>query len=194
VSADEIFDPEIHAVDKDGNPSTNKDGSFRKKRRDAGGARSAGARTRTAKSPSGGAGNARDKYRRNVADFLALPATGLAMVDPVMGYAATEVVPLWSDVLADLAVERPQFATVLERLGGIGTVGGVLSAALFTGVQFGHLAGKVPAHMAKMLGCKSREEIETILRQRGEQLAQRSPEHARAEAPAEGVRVMAHAV
>jgi hypothetical protein len=193
ATAEEIFDPEIHATDRKGNPSVNRDGSLRKKRRDAGAGRASGTRatTRTRATARAGGGSARDKHRRAVADFLALPAAGLSMVDPVMGYAATQVVPMWSDALADLAVERPQVAAVLERLGGVGAVGGVLSVALLTGVQFGYLTGKVPAHIARTMGCKSREEIEQILMADGQRIAQRSPEHARAEEPAGPV--MAHA-
>lgn len=191
--SDEIFDPEIHAVDRDGNPSLNKDGSFRKKRKDAG-RPAAPARTRTRSKST--AADPRGKYRKSVADFLAVPVAGLHMADPVLGYAAAEVVPRWSEALADLAVEQPRVAAGLEKLGSVGAVGGVLTVALLTGVQFGHLLGKVSPHVAQMMGCKSREDIEGILEQRGAQLAAQrgqSPEHGRAEAPAEGARVMAHA-
>ena len=176
TSAGEIFDPEIHATDRKGNPSLNKDGSFRKKRVDAG-----AGKTRSRPRPSAGTSHAGCPPPRrppcswrSVAEFLSLPTAGVAMVDPVMGYAATEVAPMWAEALADLAVERPQFAAVLERLGGVGAVGGVITVGVLTFVQFGHLAGKVPPHIAKTLGCKSREEIETILKQRGEQLARAS--------------------
>lgn len=191
--SDEIFDPEIHAADKDGNPSLNKDGTFRKKRRDAGTPASSRTRTRTRTRSTGGA--PREKYHKAVADFLALPVAGLSMADPVLGYAAASVAPAWSDALADLAVERPQMAAVLEKLGGVGAVGGVLGVAIMTGIQFGHLLGRVPEHVATGMGCKTRSEIETILRQRGEALARQrpaepAPEHARAGAEG-GARVMA---
>jgi hypothetical protein len=55
--ADEIFDPEIHATDpKTGEPSLNKDGSFRKKRKDAG--RKAPGPGPKASASSGGGGRA----------------------------------------------------------------------------------------------------------------------------------------
>lgn len=188
--SDEIFDPEIHATDKDGNPSLNKDGSFRKKRKDAG-AKATTTRPRT--KAAAGPGAAKEKYRKAVSDFLAIPTTVLTMTDPVMGYAAAEVSPMWAEGLADLAVERPQFAAALEKVGGLGVVGGLLGLGVMTAVQFGHLAGKVPAHVVQMMGGKTREQIQEILAQRGEHLAAQrgqSPEHARAEAPAGPV--MAH--
>lgn len=184
----EIFDPEIHATDKDGNPSTNKDGSFRKKRRDAGGGRKSAP---SAKPAGSGPAAARARYHKSVSDFLALPVAGLSLADPVLGYAAGEVAPMWTDALADMAVDNPRLAAALERAGNLGAVGGLITAALVTGVQFGHLMGKVPGHMATMLGCKTREEIETILKQRGAQLAERA-EHARAEAPAPAPDAWAH--
>lgn len=189
MSDDGVFDPEIHATDKDGNPSLNKDGSFRKKRKDAGAsaAEAAGkpssSRSRTrASSRAAGPGAQREKYRKSVSDFLALPVAGLSMADPVLGYAATEVAPAWSEALADLAVEQPRLAAVLERLGGVGAAGAVLTVGALTFVQFGTLLGKVPPHIGQMMGCKSREEIEAILEARGAAMAKQRPAAA-AEAP-----------
>lgn len=197
-----VFDPEIHATDADGNPSLNKDGSFRKKRKDAGAAKSSApaasrSKSRTASPRGAGPGSQRAKYHKSVSDFLALPVAGLSMADPVLGYAATEVAPMWSDALADLAVEQPRLAAVLERLGGVGAAGAVLTVGALTFVQFGTLLGKVPPHVGKMMGCKSREEIEAILQARGEQLAAQRPapeapvQHERAQVPTP--RVMARA-
>jgi hypothetical protein len=197
VSTDEIFDPEIHAVDKDGNPSLNKDGSFRKKRKDAGGSRRGGGGRPRAASSAPKSGDPRGRYHRAVSDVLALPVAGLSMADPVLGFAGSQVAPLWADALADLAVEQPRLAAVLERASGVGAVGGLLGVGLLTFAQFGNLMGKVPDHLVRMVGGKTRGEIEQILQQRGEQLARQrppapaaeeSPEHARAEA------VMADAV
>lgn len=166
--ADEIFDPEIHATDKDGNPSLNRDGSFRKKRRDAGARKSA-----APKAPSAGGGNsARERYRKNVEGVLGIPVTLLSVKDPVMGYAAGELAPLFAAGLADLAVEQPQLAAALEKCGNLGAGATLLSVTILAGVQFGHLMGKIPGHMAKMCGAMTREEIEQILTQRGVQLAE----------------------
>lgn len=177
----EIFDPEIHATDKDGNPSVNKDGSFRKKRRDAGG----GAKASAAR-PQSAAGKAeadrREGYRKSVADTLAVPVTLVSLADPVMGFVGQEIAPLWADALADLAMEQPRLAAVLERAGGLGAVGGLVGVGLLTAVQFGYLAGKVPAHVASMFGAKSRPEIERLLEQRGVQLRAEAEERKRQDA------------
>jgi hypothetical protein len=172
--ADEIFDPEIHASDpKTGEPSLNKDGSFRKKRRDA------GARKTAAPKPSGGSGNsARERYRKNVDQVLGIPVTLLSIKDPVLGYACGELAPMWSAGLADLAMDYPQLAAALEKSGNLGSAGALLGAALLTGVQLGHLLGKVPAHMVKLMGGRTREEIEQILQQRGVELAEQSQRQA----------------
>lgn len=174
MAADEIFDPEIHATDpKTGEPSLNKDGSFRKKRKDA------GARKTAAPKPSASGGNsARERYRKNVDQVLGIPVTLLSVKDPVMGYACGELAPLWSAGLADLAVDYPQLAAALDRAGNLGSAAGLLGAALLTGVQLGHLLGKVPADVAKMMGARTRPEIEQILEQRGVQLAEQSKRQA----------------
>lgn len=174
--ADEIFDPEIHATDpKTGEPSLNKDGSFRKKRRDAGAKKSPAS---AAPKASGAQGAARERYRRNVDQALGVPVVLLSMKDPVLGYVAGEVAPLWSAGLADLAVENPQLAAALERAGNLGAAAGLVSAAVMTFVQFGAVLGKVPDSMAKMMGAKTRPEIEQILEQRGIELAARQQQEA----------------
>lgn len=169
--SDEIFDPEIHAVDpKTGEPSLNKDGSFRKKRRDA------GRRPAAAKASKGASGSGpaaiRERYRRSVDQTLQIPVTLASLADPVIGFAASNLAPMWSEALADLAVENPRLAAALERAGNLGAVGGVITAAVLTGVQIGHLMGRVPAQMVKMVGGQTREEIEKILEQRGMQMAE----------------------
>lgn len=199
-SDDAVFDPEIHATDADGNPSLNKDGSFRKKRKDAGAAKTSAptasrSKGRTSSPRGAGPGAQRAKYHKAVSDTLAVPVAVASMADPVLGYAAAEVAPMWSDALADLAVEQPRLAAMLDRLGPLGAVGSVLTAGVLTFVQFGTLLGKVPPHIGQAMGAKSREEIEQILDARGEQLAARRPEapvqHERAQVPTP--RVMARA-
>jgi hypothetical protein len=183
-SASEIFDPEIHAVDKDGNPSFNKDGSFRKKRKDAG-KRGAGAAAPTAR-PASAAGKVladqREHYKKSVSDFLAVPVTLASLADPVMGFAGSMVAPLWADALADLAMEQPRLAAALEGAGKLGAVGGVVGVGVLTLVQFGHLAGRVPANVAQMVGAKTRPEIEKIMEQRGIQMAAEAAERKRQDA------------
>jgi hypothetical protein len=178
----EIFDPEIHAVDKNGEPSLNKDGSFRKKRKDAG--KGAAASAARPASPAGkAAADRREGYRKSVEGFAALPVTALSMADPVMGWAAGQLAPLWAEALADLAMEQPRLAVALERAGSLGAVGGLLGVGVLTVVQFGTLAGKVPDHVAAMVGAKSREDIERIIDQRATGLV-RDRKAAEAEAEA----------
>lgn len=184
--ADEIFDPEVHATDKDGNPSLNKDGSFRKKRKDAG--RSIAAPK--APAPGGKSSANRARYAKGVADFLAIPTMILAVKDPVDGYCAAELSPLFADAVAGVAVENPQVAAVCEKLAGGGAVAALAGVALLAAVQFGHNHGLVPEHLAVMAGAKPRRDIEAMLKARGEQLAaakqetEQGAEHAYAAAAA----------
>lgn len=172
--SEEIFDPEIHAADKDGNPSLNRDGTFRKKRRDAG--RSAGrARSTSAKgrssSAKAGPTSDRERYAKAVGEALAIPVMVASFVDPVDGYCAAELSPVFADAVAGLAVENPAVAAVCERLAIGGAAGAVAAVVLMAGVQFAHNHGKIPSHLARMAGARPREEIEQILQRRGEQLA-----------------------
>jgi hypothetical protein len=163
----------------------NKDGSFRKKRKDAGAGRTSGAAKATGSS-SGGA--ARERYRKSVDQVLAVPVTLLSIKDPVLGYACGELAPMWSEGLADLAVENPSLAAALEKAGNLGAGAALLGAAVMTVTQIGTLVGKVPPHMAKKMGARTREEIEQILAQRGVELAAQNKRRAAeaAEDEAEG--------
>lgn len=180
--ADEIFDPEIHATDKDGNPSLNKDGSFRKKRRDA------GKGTTKAKGPapasSGGKvlADQRAGYIKAVAEPLSVIASMVSLVDPVDGYCAAQLVDPWAEVLGDLAMEYPQLAAAIERAKVVGPLAGLVGVGILTVAQFGHNHNKVPAHLARMLGARPRTEIETILKQRGAQMAAEAEERQRQDA------------
>lgn len=180
-SSGDIFDPEIHAVDKDGNPSFNKDGSFRKKRKDAG-KRGAASASRPASAAGKAEHDQREKYRKSVNDAAAVPVTLVSLADPVMGYAAGMLAPMWAEALADMAMEQPRLAAALERAGGLGAAGALATVGALTVVQFGYLAGKVPPQIATMLGAKSREEIERILEQRGVQMRAEAKERARLDA------------
>lgn len=164
----EIFDPEIHATDKDGNPSLNKDGSFRKKRKDAG-------KATAAKQPSSAAGKVqadqRAAYVKSTAGVLQPLAAVASLLDPVDGYCAGQLVTPWSEVIGDLAMQYPQVAAALEKVSAVGPLSGVIGVGLLTFMQFGHNHGKVPAHVATMFGARPRTEIEQLLKQRGAQLA-----------------------
>jgi hypothetical protein len=192
--SDEIFDPEIHAVDKDGNPSLNKDGSFRKKRRDAGQGKAGRKSSSAPRASSGKGGSQRDAYKRSVAGLLQVPATLLSLVDPVDGYCAAQLVDPWSEALSDLAVEYPQLAAAIERASVAGPLAGVIGVGLLTVMQFGSNHGKVPENVARMFGARPRAEIEQLLKQRGVELAaeaeQQQREDAEDEAEAQAVTEM----
>lgn len=178
--SDEIFDPEIHATDKDGNPSLNKDGSFRKKRRDAGTKSTARSKSSTAApGASKAATEQRARYAKAVVDNLTPVAVVLSLVDPVDGYCAQQLTPMWGEVLADLAMEQPKLAAVLERAAGLGAVGGAIGLGVLTLIQFGHNHGKVPDQFVRMVGGQPRADIEKVLQQRGEQLAAQRGEQPR---------------
>lgn len=177
--SDEIFDPEIHSADKDGNPTLNKDGTFRKKRRDAG---------KTTKGPapvsSGGKilADQRAGYVKAVHDVLEVVPPLLSMVDPVDGYCALGLVDPWSEVIGDLAMEYPQLAAALERSKVAGPLLGVVGLGLLTVVQFGHNHNKIPEGLARMVGARPRSEVEQLLRKRGVQLAAEAEERKRQDA------------
>lgn len=185
--SEEIFDPEIHAVDKEGNPSLNKDGSFRKKRKDAGKT----SRSRSSSAKAAPAGDDRARYAKGVRDFCAIPTMLLAVKDPVDAYCASELSPMFADAVAAVAVENPQLAAVCEKLATGGAIGNLMGVTLLIGAQFAHNHGLIPEHLARAVGATPRRDIEQLLKQRGEMLARQGAEAA--EAPADAERPMAHA-
>ncbi|MFJ6530893.1 hypothetical protein ACIQMZ_37305 [Streptomyces longwoodensis] len=182
-SAGELFDPEIHATDRDGNPSLNKDGTFRKKRKDAG--RKTPAKPAAA-SGGGGRGGKADaqhaEYAKQVAGVLQVPATLLSLADPVDGYCAAQLVKPWSDAIADLALQYPQVAAAIEKAAVVGPLTGLVGVGMLTIAQFGMNHGKVPENIGTMFGARPRAEIEQILKQRGDQLAAAAAEQQRQDA------------
>lgn len=173
----EIFDPEIHAVDKDGNPSINKDGSFRKKRKDS--ARGAAKVSAPASSEGKRRADEQAGYTKSVAGILQIPATLLSLKDPVDGYCAAQLVDPWAQAIGELAMEYPQLAAAIERAKVAGPLSGLIGVGLLTVMQFGHNHGKVPAHIASAFGARPRAEIEQILVQRGAQLAAEAEQQAK---------------
>lgn len=176
--SDEIFDPEIHAADKEGNPSLNKDGTFRKKRRDAGGRAARSARSSASSAGGKAPANDRERYAKGVRDFLAIPTMGLAIADPVDGYCAAELSPMFADAVAGVALENPQLAALCEKLASGGAIGTLVGVTLLIGVQFGHNHGLVPEHIARMAGATPRRDIEKLLTARGDQLRNQAAEQA----------------
>lgn len=155
----EIFDPEIHAVDKSGNPSVNKDGSFRKKRSDAGAAKKA-----TASRPKSPAGSQHHRYQEGVSGLLQIPAMALSFVNPVDGFVVAHHTPPISKAVADLAVERPEVAAALDKVLAVGPYGALIGAVIPLAVQLAHNHGMIPESMATAMGATPKRDIERHLR------------------------------
>jgi len=152
-----IFDPTVHAADKDGNPITNRDGSFRKKRSDAGKKGGGSAKSASAGSP-------RARYAEGVAGLMQIPAGIIAFVDPVDGFCISQHTPHIAGALADLAVERPEMAAALDRVMAIGPYGALVGAVFGLGIQLAHNHGMVPEAMAKSMGATPKRDIELHLK------------------------------
>lgn len=158
MSAD-IFDPQVHAADKDGNPSLNKDGSFRKKRRDAGG-RAGTPRAKSSVTPSA----QHRRYEEGVQGLFQIPAMALAFVSPVDGFCVAHHTPPISKAVADLAVDRPEVAAALDRVLAVGPYGALIGAILPLAVQLMHNHDMVPESMAKAMGATPKKDIERHLK------------------------------
>jgi hypothetical protein len=154
----DIFDPEIHAVDKDGNPSLNKDGSFRKKRRDAGFSKKTSPTTKKTTN-----GSQKSKYAEGVSGLLQIPAMAISFVNPVDGFCVAQHTPGIANAVADLAVERPEVAAALDKVLAVGPYGALIGAVLPLAVQLMHNHGMVPEPMAKSMGAVPKKDIERHL-------------------------------
>jgi hypothetical protein len=152
-----IFDPAVHASDKEGNPITNRDGSFRKKRSDAG-------RKTNGSQSKGSTGSPRDKYREGVAGLMQIPSAVISLIDPVDGFCVAQHTAPISNALADLAVERPEFAAALDRVMAVGPYGALVGAVFGLGIQLAHNHGIVPEAMAKSMGATPKRDIERHLK------------------------------
>lgn len=157
MSAD-IFDPEIHAADKDGNPSLNKDGSFRKKRRDA------GSRPNAARPKAFGGSSQHRRYEEGVQGLFQIPAMALAFVSPVDGFCVAQHTPPIAKAVADLAVDRPEVAAALDRVLAVGPYGALIGAILPLAVQLMHNHDMVPESMAKAMGATPKKDVERHLK------------------------------
>lgn len=168
MSDDTIFDPEIHVADKDGNPKTNQDGSFRKRRGTVTGQRgnpsARGRRPRASTAPRKAAVSQQEKYAEGVAGLLQIPAAVLSFVDPVDGYCVAQHTPHIASSIAAVAVERPEVAAALDRVLAVGPYGALLGAVLPLAVQLAHNHGWIPEPMARGFGATPRRDIERHLK------------------------------
>lgn len=159
--SDTIFDPEVHATGKDGSPTLNRDGSFRKKRRDAG-----AGKVRSTKAPSNATQHRR--YEEGVQGLFQIPAMALSFVNPVDGFCVAHHTPSIAKAVADLAVERPEVASALDRVLAVGPYGALIGAVIPLAIQLMHNHDMVPESMAKSMGATPKKDIERHLKIAGE--------------------------
>jgi hypothetical protein len=185
-AAGEIFDPELHATKPDGSPSLKTDGTFRKKRRDAGGAStSAGPRV---KATPPGAGMPRAlkeqhaKHVRGIKDSAGVLLAGLSFASPVDAFSLEPLVDPFADALATVAQDEPRLAAALDKVGGLGGWGAVVAVVALGTVQVMHNHGKVPEPVVRMMGGKPRREIEQLLDQRAAAMRAEQEQQARMDA------------
>lgn len=177
-AAGDIFDAELHASKPDGTPAYKTDGTFRKKRRDAGGARRAAAAPRKSSSTEGMPKSLKEqhaKHARAIRDAAAIPVTVLSFADPVDAYCVSELIDPFADALATVAQDQPQLAAMLDKLSGAGGWSAVVAVVAVGAVQIMHNHGKLPEHVARMMGAKPRREVEAILQQRAAAMQRQAP-------------------
>lgn len=166
-AAGEIFDPELHAAKPDGTPARKTDGTFRKKRRDAVGARRRAtpltSRTK-GPSPSRDAANRRAKHVKGVKDAAAVPVMALGFVDPVTAYVVNDLVSPFAEAAADYAQENELLAGWLDKASTGGGLLALLGIVAYGGAQVAAVHGKIPEGVARGFGLKTRSEVEQILR------------------------------
>lgn len=164
----EVFDPELHAAKPDGTPARKTDGTFRKKRRDAAGARRrATPLTSRAKgpSPSRAVADRRAKHVKGVKDAAAVPVMALGFVDPVTAYVVNELVDPFAEAAADYAQENELLAGWLDTASKGGGLLALLGIVVYGGAQVAAVRGAIPEQYARGFGLKTRAEVEQILRQ-----------------------------
>lgn len=171
----DIFDPELHATKPNGEPALKTDGTFRKKRRDAGQGRgSTSARTKTSAAPAGmpkALAEQRARHIKGVHTAAAVVLTPLTFIQPVDAYTLGDLVPSFAEALADYAPENPQVAAALDKLAGGGGLFAVLAVVGLGAVQVMHNHGKVPETVARMVGVKPLSETRKIMEQRARAMA-----------------------
>lgn len=169
----EVFDPELHATKPDGTPARKTDGTFRKRRRDAGGRRVGGSststRSKTSGPPAGTPKPLAEQHARHVQaikDASGMPLMALSFVSPVDAYTLSDLVDPFATALATVAQDTPQLAAALDKLGGAGgwtTVAAIVGLGV---VQVMHNHDRIPEHIARMVGAKPKRETEALLEQR----------------------------
>lgn len=184
----EIFDPEIHAAKPDGTPALKTDGTFRKKRRDAGRGRRPATPTAARSKPTSGADGMpralkeqHARHVRGIKDASGMPLMALSFVSPVDAYTLSDLVDPFAEALATVAQDTPQLAAALDKLGGAGGWATVAAIVGLGVVQVMHNHDRIPESMARMVGAKPKREVEALLQQRADQMRaaqMQEPSHA----------------
>lgn len=150
--ADVEFDPEIHQSDAGGNPVLTQKGEYARRR---------GPRKGTATSPNRRTASAPKKgqtdYRPGINGMFQMATMPLAFKAPADAAAVLVHGPNISEALNELAKERPEVATVLERLLSVGPYGLLLSATIPLIVQILHNHNIIPEQVAVGVGAMPRE-------------------------------------
>lgn len=170
-AAGEVFDPELHATKPNGEPARKTDGTFRKRRRDAGrrGPSASSSRSKTSGPPAGTPKPLAEQHARHVQaikDASGMPLMALSFVSPVDAYTLSDLVDPFATALATVAQDTPQLAAALDKLGGAGgwtTVAAIVGLGV---VQVMHNHDRIPEHIARMVGAKPKRETEALLEQR----------------------------
>jgi hypothetical protein len=178
-AAGDVFDPELHAAKPDGTPALKTDGTFRKKRKDAGRRPTVTPTSARSKStPAAGMPKAlQEQHARHVKgikDAAGMPLMALSFASPVDAYTLSDLVDPFADALATVAQDTPQLAAVLDKLGGAGgwtTVAAIVGLGV---VQVMHNHDRIPEHIARMVGAKPKREVVALLEQRGRAMAEQA--------------------
>lgn len=172
----EIFDPELHASKPDGSPALKTDGTFRKKRRDAGtrNRTAASARTKTPPAPPAGVPRAlkeqHARHQKGIKDAFAVPLMVAGFVSPIDAFTLEPLVDPFADALATVAQDNPQLAAAFDKLGGAGGWTAVCAIGALAVVQVMHNHDKVPEHIARMVGAQPKSHVVALMEQRAQQL------------------------
>jgi hypothetical protein len=170
----DVFDPELHASKPNGEPAVKVDGTFRKKRRDAGGRRASvtSSSTRTKSTAPAGMPRALAEQRtrhikgvKNAAAGLLMP---LSFVSPVDAFTLSDLVDPFAEAVADYAPENDKVSVALDKLSAGGGLFTVLSLIGLGVVQVMHNHGQIPENIARMVGAKPVSETHKIMAQRQE--------------------------
>lgn len=154
----DVFDPEIHAVNEDGAPRFNKDGSYAKKRgRKKGSASSDNVRSMPRKSQKKAVTGT--DYRPGIVGLFQLVSVPLSFTSPLDAWAVGAHSPSIADALNDLAKQRPEVAAVLERVLQVGPYGALIGAVLPLGIQILTNHSRLPDEAAESLGAIPREKL-----------------------------------